>query len=119
MCQNCPQPQGFLAELIDSGLLIDTGVDGLYGRSGLFEEVIARFDDLITRHGGQDGAEIVRFPPAMSRKHFEKSGYLKSFPQPPAPCIPLPATSVPMPSCCTMWLTASTGPTGRSRPRSC
>lgn len=81
MCQNCPQPQGFLAELIDSGLLIDTGVDGLYGRSGLFEEVIARFDDLITRHGGQDGAEIVRFPPAMSRKHFEKSGYLKSFPQ--------------------------------------
>ena len=81
MCQNCPQPQGFLAELIDSGLLIDTGVDGLYGRSGLFEEVIARFDDLITRYGGQDGAEIVRFPPAMSRKHFEKSGYLKSFPQ--------------------------------------
>ncbi len=63
MCQNCPQPQGFLAELMDNGLLIDTGVDGLYGRSGLFEEVIARFDDLITRYGGQDGAEVVRFPP--------------------------------------------------------
>lgn len=81
MCQNCEQQQGFLAELIDSGLLIDTGVDGLYGRSGLFEEVIARFDDLITRYGGQDGAEVARFPPAMNRKHFEKSGYLKSFPQ--------------------------------------
>ncbi len=80
MCQNCQQ-QGFLAELIDSGLLIDTGVDGLYGRSGLFEEVIARFDDLITRYGGQDGAEVARFPPAMNRKHFERSGYLKSFPQ--------------------------------------
>jgi seryl-tRNA synthetase len=81
MCQNCEQQQGFLAELIDSGLLIDTGVDGLYGRSGLFEEVVARFDDLITRYGGQDGAEVARFPPAMNRKHFEKSGYLKSFPQ--------------------------------------
>lgn len=81
MCQNCQQQQGFLAELIDSGLLIDTGVDGLYGRSGLFEEVVARFDDLITRHGGQDGAEVARFPPAMNRQHFERSGYLKSFPQ--------------------------------------
>ena len=29
-----------LDQLFDAGLLIDTGVDGLYGRSGLFEDVI-------------------------------------------------------------------------------
>jgi seryl-tRNA synthetase len=70
-----------LDQLFDAGLLIDTGVDGLYGRSGLFEDVIARFDALITSFGGQDGAEVVRFPPGMNRAHFERSGYLKSFPQ--------------------------------------
>ncbi|SON57465.1 Amino acid-[acyl-carrier-protein] ligase [Hartmannibacter diazotrophicus] len=71
----------FLDQLFDRGLLIETGVDGLYGRSGVFEDVIARFDALVTRYGEADGAEVMRFPPGMSRPHFEKSGYLKSFPQ--------------------------------------
>ncbi len=77
MCTAC---NTFLDKLIDRGLLIETGVDGLYGRSGAFEDVIARFDALITRFGGGDGAEIIRFPPGMNRALFEKSGYLKSFP---------------------------------------
>ena len=77
MCTKCDFRDALFAE----GLLIDTGVDGLYGRSGVFEDVIARFDDLITRFGGDDGADIVRFPPGMNRALFEKSGYLKSFPQ--------------------------------------
>lgn len=80
MCQVCAQ-NTLLDNLIRHGLLIETGVDGVYGRSGDFEEVIARFDDLITRWGGGDKPEVVRFPPAMNRKHFERSGYLKSFPQ--------------------------------------
>ena len=70
-----------LDRLFDSGLLIDTGVEGLYGRSGHFEEVIARFEALIDRFGGGDGAEAMRFPPGMNRAHFETSGYMKSFPQ--------------------------------------
>jgi seryl-tRNA synthetase len=78
MCQSCNN--SLLDNLLRHGYLIDTGVDGLYGRSGLFEDVVARFDDLITRWGGGDQPEVVRFPPAMNRKHFEKSGYLKSFP---------------------------------------
>jgi seryl-tRNA synthetase len=77
MCTQCD----FRDALFAKGLLIDTGIDGLYGRSGVFEDVIARFDDLITRFGGGDGADIVRFPPGMNRALFEKSGYLKSFPQ--------------------------------------
>jgi seryl-tRNA synthetase len=71
----------FLDRLFDSGLLIDTGVDGLYGRSGQFEDVIAAFERLIDKVGGADGAEAIRFPPGMNRAYFEKSGYMKSFPQ--------------------------------------
>ncbi len=71
----------FLDRLFDSGLLIETGVDGLYGRSGTFEDVIAAFERLIDRFGGADGAEAIRFPPGMNRAYFEKSGYMKSFPQ--------------------------------------
>jgi seryl-tRNA synthetase len=71
----------FLDRLFDSGLLIDTGVDGLYGRSGQFEDVIAAFERLIDKFGGADGAEAIRFPPGMNRAFFETSGYMKSFPQ--------------------------------------
>ena len=71
----------FLDRLFESGLLIETGVDGLYGRSGQFEDVIAAFERLIDRVGGADGAEAIRFPPGMNRAYFETSGYMKSFPQ--------------------------------------
>ncbi len=71
----------FLDRLFDSGLLIDTGVDGLYGRSGQFEDVISAFERLIDTFGGADGAEVIRFPPGMNRAFFETSGYMKSFPQ--------------------------------------
>ncbi len=71
----------FLDRLFETGLLIDTGVDGLYGRSGQFEDVIAAFERLIDRTGGGDGAEAIRFPPGMNRAYFEASGYMKSFPQ--------------------------------------
>jgi seryl-tRNA synthetase len=71
----------FLNELLAHGILIDMGVEGLYGRSGIFEDVVERFSALVAAFGREDGAEVVRFPPAMSRAHFESSGYMKSFPQ--------------------------------------
>jgi len=43
--------------------------------------VIAAFERLIDRFGGEDCAEAIRFPPGMNRTIFEKSGYMKSFPQ--------------------------------------
>lgn len=70
----------FRDALIAAGLLIPTGVDGLYGRSGVFEDVVERFNDLISACGREDGAEVMRFPPAVARSHFERSEYLKSFP---------------------------------------
>ena len=71
----------FLDRLFDQGLLIDTGVDGLYGRSGQFEDVITGLERLVSKVGGGDKAEAIRFPPGINRAYFEKSGYMKSFPQ--------------------------------------
>ena len=78
MCMVCGN---FLDGLFAKGLLFDMGVPGLYGRSGRFEDVVERLTALITRFGEQDGAEVIRFPPAMNRRDFERSGYLKGFPQ--------------------------------------
>ena len=77
----CEHSNSFLDGLMAHGLLLATGVDGLYGRSGAFEDVIARFDALISTFGDGDGAAVVRFPPGMNKALFEKSGYMKSFPQ--------------------------------------
>ncbi|WP_245259534.1 amino acid--[acyl-carrier-protein] ligase [Methylobacterium sp. 10] len=73
-------PRSLLDQLFDQGLLIRTGVDGLYGRSGDFESVVEALDRIATRLGARDGAESLRFPPGMSRPAFERSGYLKGFP---------------------------------------
>lgn len=69
-----------LDQLLAAGLLIDTGVAGLYGRSGQFEDVITSFEALITQAGSAK-AEVIRFPPGMNQDHFARSGYMKSFPQ--------------------------------------
>ena len=71
----------FLTQLFDRGLLIDSGVPGLYGRGAAYEEIITGFDNLISRTVADDHAEKISFPPGMSRQSFERSGYLKSFPQ--------------------------------------
>jgi seryl-tRNA synthetase len=73
--------QAYLEQLLGKGLLIPTGVRGLYGRSGVFEEIVDRFDALVREAGKDQGAEVWRFPPVMSRKHLEQSNYMKSMPQ--------------------------------------
>lgn len=70
-----------LDRLFANGILYESGVDGLYGRSGVFEDVIARFEALVLSIGHGDGAEGFAFPPGMSRAQFEGSGYMKNFPQ--------------------------------------
>jgi seryl-tRNA synthetase len=66
-------------EAITSTILQPTAANGVQGRTGVFEEVIGGLTALITRNR-PDGAEVLRFPPVMSRSLLEKSGYLKSFP---------------------------------------
>ncbi len=60
-------------------LLLPTGIDGVYARTGVFERVVDGLTGLISRYREPD-TEVLRFPPVMSRRQLEKSGYLKSFP---------------------------------------
>jgi seryl-tRNA synthetase len=60
-------------------LLPRNGGDGVYARTHLFERVVDGLSSLIARHRAPD-AEIMRFPPVMSRGQLERSGYLQSFP---------------------------------------
>jgi seryl-tRNA synthetase len=55
------------------------GVDGVYARTALYEALMVRLADFVTRQR-DPLAEVLRFPPVMSRRQLEKSGYLKSFP---------------------------------------
>jgi seryl-tRNA synthetase len=60
-------------------LFYPLGSDGVYARTALYEDVVERLTAFITRHR-DPRAEVLRFPPVMSRHQLEKSGYLKSFP---------------------------------------
>lgn len=66
-------------DTIKDALFHPTGVDGVYARTWLYENVVERLAAYISRQR-EDGTEILRFPPVMSRRDLEKHGYLKSFP---------------------------------------
>jgi seryl-tRNA synthetase len=70
----------FLAELLGQGLLIESGVPGVYGHSGVFEDVRGRLDQRLSSEAASRGAERLRFPPVLPRRQLELSGYLSSFP---------------------------------------
>ena len=67
-----------LAHLADQ-LFKPMGVDGVYARTALYVDLVERLEQYITRQRDPQ-AEVMRFPPVMSRTQLEKSGYLKSFP---------------------------------------
>jgi seryl-tRNA synthetase len=67
-----------LAHLNDA-LFLPMGVDGVYARTALYLRVRDGLDAYISRQR-EPQVEVMRFPPVMSRKQLEKSGYLKSFP---------------------------------------
>jgi seryl-tRNA synthetase len=64
---------------IAEALLLPSGIDGVYARTALFEQAVTGLSTLISRLRDAD-TEVLRFPPVMSRRQVEKSGYLKSFP---------------------------------------
>ena len=66
-------------EHIGAGLFRTLGVDGVYARTALYERVLNRLSAFISRER-DPRAEVLSFPPVMSRRQLEKSGYLKSFP---------------------------------------
>jgi seryl-tRNA synthetase len=73
-----PEQDAFLRDLVEHGLLLPSGVPGIYGRGQAFEDVRERVGALVTAAAGD--AERLRFPPVIPRRQLEDSGYLKSFP---------------------------------------
>ena len=67
-----------LADL-KGALFLETGVDGVYARTGRYESVVEALAALISSYRAPE-AEVLRFPPVMSRAQLERHGYLKSFP---------------------------------------
>src|SRR4051794_5338989 len=74
-----PGQAAFLHDLTAAGLLIESGVAGVYGRGPVFEDVRLRVDDLISRHAVEE-SEQLRFGPVLPRAQLEAVGYLGSFP---------------------------------------
>jgi seryl-tRNA synthetase len=70
----------FRDQLFEAGLLVGTGVDGLYLRSRAFEEIVTAIDALVTRAGTDLGAACLYFPLVMPRGLLETTDYVRSFP---------------------------------------
>ena len=66
-------------DAIAEALLLPSGIDGIYARTAVYEDVVNGLAAFISRQR-EPGTEVLRFPPVMSRRQLEKSGYLKSFP---------------------------------------
>jgi len=64
---------------IAAALFRPLGADGVYARTALYEGIIEQLAAFLSRQR-DERAEVLRFPPVMSRRQLEKSGYLKSFP---------------------------------------
>ncbi len=74
-------PQKFHDGLVKAGLIVPVGVPGIFGRSAIFEDVLARFDQRVTELATDDRADYFVFPPTIERRILEKVGYMDSFPQ--------------------------------------
>ncbi len=72
--------EAFRRSLLDDGVLVATGVDGVYGRSAEYEAVAAGVDALALAAGGGVAVLSLRFPPVMPWEVFRANGYLESFP---------------------------------------
>jgi seryl-tRNA synthetase len=71
----------FVSALLADGLLIETGVPGVFGKNGAFEAVVRGIDALVEEAAADMRPEVVRFPPVVPRSLIERSGYLAGFPQ--------------------------------------
>jgi len=70
----------FHAGLVEHGLIVPVGVPGAFGRGAVFEDVLERFNGLVSQVARDDGAEVYTFPPVIDRQVLEKVHYLDSFP---------------------------------------
>lgn len=70
----------FRNEILSAGLLVASGIDGLYQRSGTFEAIVRAVEGLASRSAEGNGGPQYFFTPIMPREVFERTDYLRSFP---------------------------------------
>jgi len=72
--------QAFYDDLVKHELIFPLGVPGVFGRGPVFEDILGRFNDLISAVAAPDGAQLLHFPPVIPRTLLEQSGVLNAFP---------------------------------------
>jgi seryl-tRNA synthetase len=70
----------FRDALIDAGILIASGVRGIYGKGPSFVAAFEGLDRFVTAAGCIDEPEVYRFPAVFPVEHLVQSDYLRSFP---------------------------------------
>jgi seryl-tRNA synthetase len=73
--------QALFDGLVAHGHVVPVGVAGAFGRGPVFEDVLARFDALVSRTAADERPEWVMFPPVIDRRVLDRVRYLDSFPQ--------------------------------------
>jgi hypothetical protein len=67
MASKDPQTNRSLDTLAEA-LLLPSGIEGVYARTAVFEDVVTRLAAFISRHR-EPGTEVLRFPPVMRPIH--------------------------------------------------
>ncbi|RTL29969.1 MAG: amino acid--[acyl-carrier-protein] ligase [Burkholderiales bacterium] len=73
-------PKTLYDGLVAHGLIVPTAQPGTFGRGAVFEDVLERFNGLVSKLSAHDGAEVYTFPPVIDRGILEKVHYMDSFP---------------------------------------
>jgi len=72
--------EAYQSRLLEAGVLVATGVEGLYGRSRPYEAVAQAVMRRVDAWAEQVGAVVLDFPPVVARQTFERTNYIESFP---------------------------------------
>lgn len=76
--------RAFRDELLGAGLLVPTGLEGLYGRGETYDRVVNGVKHALMTMGRglyPGPVSVLRFPPIFPRVAYEKTDYIASFPQ--------------------------------------
>lgn len=72
--------RAFRDRLFGAGLLVPTGVDGLYLRSEAFESIVRGIDAAVTKMATAEAPSIYHFPLVVPAVLLEQTDYVRSFP---------------------------------------
>lgn len=72
--------ESFGRQLLANGILLDTGVRGVFGRGVAFEAAVRGLERILESICRTDGAERIFFPPLTPREALRRAGFMENFP---------------------------------------